>query len=771
MRKTRQIFVPHSLSRRRQRGRQLAVVAGIGLCTLLIGGTLLAKSYNLASLTSWIPFLNYSSIKPEDRGNTPVLRLVFLPAAQRADQLKAIAKGDKSLERSRARYILAADAIASKQGKQALAWLDGLEQDYPILSGYIALQKARAYELMGDKPKALAAWQDLLKHHSNKPVAAEALYALSGKNSKYLDSTITASKNQSGVMVKFQHFSAISAKDPKYWENAIAKYPSHPLILELAKAKIEKDPAQPELMSILTRYAFEQPKIANILDQFVAQYGKTGEEKDKPIITPKDWETIAISYWKDKKYSQASAAYSKAEPTPRHAYLAAQALQYAEKIGDAKLAYQKVVQDFPKAKESFDALLKIAKIEPDIEAVPYLDQAIDQFPDRAGEALLIKAETLERLQSQQAADIARELLLSKYSKSDAAAAYRWKLAKAKAGGGDVTSALQLAQTITKNNPHSFLSRQAGFWAGKWANKLGQKQEAKAAFEQVIANHPQSYYAWRSAAQLGWEVGDFTTVRQIDPKIVLPPTRPVLPVGSETLKELYQLGQDRDAWMLWQAEFTNRIQPTVSEQFTDGLLRSANGDYLEGISTIASIEDRETPQEKAEYDKLQKTPTFWYALYPIPFMDAIANYSKQHHLNPLLTISLIRQESRFESDIRSSAGAVGLMQMMPNTGDLVAKNIKLAKYNLDNPNDNIKLGTWLLGDILQAHNNNSLLAVASYNAGQGNTAQWLQGKGAIDPDEFVESIPFPETQDYVKQVFGNYWNYLRLYNPQIGEKIK
>ncbi|MCP2727213.1 lytic transglycosylase domain-containing protein [Limnofasciculus baicalensis] len=771
MRKTRQIFVPHSLSRRKQRKTLIAVVAGIGLCTLLLGGTILARNYNLGSVAGWLPFLNYNSIKPEDRGNTPTLRLVSLPAAQRAEQLKAIAKGEKSLERSRARYILAADAIAAKQGKEALTWLDGLDKDYPILSGYITLQKARSYELIGDKSQALAAWQDLLKHHSNKPVAAEALYALAAKTSKYLDSTLTASTNQSGVMEKFQHFSAISPKDPKYWENAIAKYPSHPLILELAKAKIEKDPAQPELMSILTRYAFDQPKITKILDQFVAQYGKTGEDKDKAIISPKDWEAIAIGYWKAKKYGQASAAYAKTEPTSRHAYLAALGLEYAEKRGEAKLAYQKVVEEFPRATESFDALVKIAKIEPDIEAVPYLDQAIDRFPDRAGEAVIVKAETLERLSSQQAAEVARELLLTKYSKSPAGAAYQWKLARAKAAGGDPKSALQLAQTITKNNPDSFLARQAGYWAGKWANKLGQKQEAKAAFEQVIANHPQSYYAWRSAVQLGWQVGDFSTVRQINPKIVSPPTRPILPLGSETLKELYQLGQDRDAWMLWQAEFTNRIKPTVTEEFTDGLLRIASGDYLEGISTIASLEDRETPQEKAEYEKLQKTPTYWYALYPLPFMDAIANYSKQHHLNPLLTIALIRQESRFESDIRSSAGAVGLMQMMPTTGELVAKNIKLAQYKLDNPNDNIKLGTWLLADLLQSHNNNSALAVASYNAGSGNTGQWLAGKGAIDTDEFVESIPFPETQDYVKQVFGNYWNYLRLYNPQIAAKIK
>lgn len=771
MRRRKQIFVPHSLSKRKQRKRQIAVVAGIGLCALLIGGSILGRNYNFGSALGWIPFLNYSSIKPEDRGNTPTLRLVSVPAAQRAEELKAIAKGDKSLERSRARYLLAADAIAAKQGKEALKWLHGLDKEYPILSGYIALQKARAYEAIGDKNKAAKAWQDLLKNHSNQPVAAEALYALSGKNSQYLDSTLTASTNQSGVMAKFPHFSAISPQDPRYWETAIAKYPSHPLILELAKAKIEKDPAQPDLMLILTRYGFDQPKITDILDQFVGQYGKTGEDKDNPIIREKDWEAIAKGYWKAKKYGQASAAYAKAEKTPRHAYLVALGLEYAEKRGDAKLAYQKVVEEFPRTTESFDALVKIAKLEPDIEAVPYLDRAIEQFPDRAGEAVIIKAETLERLSSQKAADLARASLLTTYSKSPGGAAYQWKLARAKAAGGDLKSALQLAQTITKNNPDSFLARQAGFWAGKWANKLGQKQEAQAAFQQVITNHPQSYYAWRSAGQLGWQVGDFKTIPQTNPKIVPPPTRSILPLGSETLKELYQLGQDRDAWLLWQAEFTNRINPTVTEQFIDGLLRIAKGDYLEGISTISSLEDREKPEDKAEHAKLQKNPDFWYALYPLPFMDAIASYSQERKLNPLLTIAIIRQESRFEPDIRSSAGAVGLMQMMPHTGELVSQKIELAKYNLDNPNDNINLGTWLLADLLQSHGNNSALAVASYNAGSGNTGQWLEGKGTIDTDEFIESIPFPETQDYVKQVLGNYWNYLRLYNPEIAKKMK
>ena len=108
--------------------------------------------------------------------------------------------------------------------------------------------------------------------------------------------------------------------------------------------------------------------------------------------------------------------------------------------------------------------------------------------------------------------------------------------------------------------------------------------------------------------------------------------------------------------------------------------------------------------------------------------------------------------------------------MPETGSWIAEKINLKQYNLENPNDNVKLGTWFLDFTHQEYNNNSMLAVASYNAGPGNVSKWLPTLPKEDPDEFVESIPFDETKNYVRQVFGNYWNYLRLYNPEISQIV-
>lgn len=131
---------------------------------------------------------------------------------------------------------------------------------------------------------------------------------------------------------------------------------------------------------------------------------------------------------------------------------------------------------------------------------------------------------------------------------------------------------------------------------------------------------------------------------------------------------------------------------------------------------------------------------------------------------------MRQESRFEKDIKSPVGATGLMQIMPETGAWIAPQINIKEYSLTDPEDNIKMGTWYLNYTHDTYNDNSMLAIASYNAGPGNVSNWISRYSLADIDEFVENIPFPETKNYVETVFGNYWNYVELYDPKIEEKL-
>jgi soluble lytic murein transglycosylase len=362
-------------------------------------------------------------------------------------------------------------------------------------------------------------------------------------------------------------------------------------------------------------------------------------------------------------------------------------------------------------------------------------------------------------------------LLADHSAADAAAELRWGLAERSLERGDLEAAQTWATAVVEQNPTSDVAPEAAFWLGKWALERGDEATATDRFEAVLRRYPESYYAWRSATLLGWEVGEFTTVRYQQPDVQPLGHRLTPPVGSPALVELYKLGQDYDAYAHWQTEFTNATDPSVPEQFTDGLMRLGVNDNLDGIYMISTLRRRTDPAEQADYQTLRQQTAYWEALYPFPYMDVVEKWAAERQLNPMLVIALMRQESRFEPQIRSVAGAVGLMQVMPATGDWIANQIDLTDYDLDDPDDNVKLGTWYLDYTHATYEDHSLLAIASYNAGPGNVDDWMNRFGLDDPDRFVEQIPFPETKGYVEAVFENYWNYLRLYNPAIAKKLE
>ena len=717
----------------------VAVGAGLLLCALL-GSSLLTLRMT-GFLKQGTGSQTQNSLSPaKEAEKSAVLPLVSLPPQARASRLEALAKQDtgialvsgvKSLDQHRARYLLASDLIGQKQGEKALTWLQGLESEYPVLASHIALKRAQAYEVMGDKAKAQEAWKAILKNYSDQPVAAEALYVLGKSN-------------------------------PDYWNQAITKFPAHPRTQEIISQQLSKNPNQPSLLLALAKHNPEGKGMGAVRDRLVDQYASQ--------LKPEDWESIAFGYWETQDYGKAANAYSKAPRTPRNAYRIGRGYQLKGKNPEARIAYQQLFKEFSTARETGRGLRHLANLSTSPDAIKYLDVVIRNFPNEAAEALLAKAEILNALGSTTSADQARKSVLTQFGNSNAAAEYRWKIAEARGRQGKFQEAWQWAQPITSQNPDSEFAPEAAFWVGRWAMQLGRQREAKAAFEHVLNRYPESYYAWRSARYLGWDVGDFTTVRNLKPDIIPPQMRSAPPAGSATLKELHQLGQDREAWALWQAEPKNLQEPTIAEQFTDGLMRLGVGDNLVGINKVWNLSLRETPEERSQWKALRQDLAYWHALFPLPFIEPIITWSQQRQLNPLLVTSLIRQESRFEPTIRSIAGATGLMQVMPGTGTWIAQKIDLKQYNLENPNDNVKLGTWFLDYTHQEYNNNSMLAVASYNAGPGNVAQWLTKYGFSDPDAFVEVIPFPETKGYVESVFENYWNYLRLYNPDISQLL-
>ncbi|MGF1542615.1 MAG: transglycosylase SLT domain-containing protein [Pleurocapsa sp.] len=636
---------------------------------------------------------------------------------------------DNSLDSSRSNFLLASNLIEQNRGQEALEALEGLEAKYPPLAPYVLLKQGRAYQLAGKTQDADKSWQVLFNQYPNSPARVEALYQLGKSN-------------------------------PAYWQEAIAKFPAHPRTQEIIRQLLQKNPHQPQLMAILVKYSPDDPGVDAMRDSLVAEYASQ--------LTPQDWQAIAESYWLKWDYGKAGQAYAKAPPTPRNLYRAGRGYHLGNSKTTAKQFYTQLIQKYPSAEETGLALSRLATIVSDKEALSYLERAIALFPQIAPEALLAKAKILDNLHSPTSANQARQTLLTEYANSETAAEYRWQIASQKAEGGDLVTAWQWAQPITENNPDSPLAPKAGFWIGKWAQKLDRSEDAQSAFKSVLSGFPRSYYAWRSAVALGWDVGDFTTVRHKLPQVVKNKEKIVLPAGSPTFQELYHLGLKEEAWGQFQLEIADKSELTVAEEFTKGLMQLYRGKNLRGINQIWYLKDRNHPEDKQQWHALQQTPQYWQGLYPFPFEDTILKWSQQRQLNPLLVTALIRQESRFEPEIRSWAGALGLMQVMPETGKSAAENIKLTDYSLTNPEDNVNIGTYYLDYTHQKYNNNSMLAVASYNAGPNAVAKWVSRYGLEDADEFVEKIPYKETKGYVESVFENYWNYMLIYNPEIGK---
>ena len=702
-------------------GLILVAIAGIGIVKFTPQGQELSQRI----------LDNHLFTHRQEEQPSAILPLISRSPAQRSAQLQAIITAKKNSRDSyRARYLLAVDLLRQNKEQAALEYLQRLDKKYPLLAPHILLKTAQAYRQSNQQVEAQKVAQKLIKQYPDSPLVVNASFLLSPSQADL--------------------FSELSSQ-----------FPHHPLNQKLARQLLPHQPDNFELLLWLAKYS-QDNDLNPIRDRLVLELPAELESED--------WEAIAHGYWRSGEHRKAADAYRFTPLNPRNLYRTARGFHLNGNLADARRGYQKLITEFHDARETGLALQYLASISGGKEALIYLDIVIEKFSERAPSALLAKAVIHDALKQPELANQARNKVLQDYPRSAATVEYRWKIAQKLAKGGKVAQAWQEIQPILEDDSNLNILPKATFWAGKWATQLGKQEEAKAAFEQTIANAPQSYYAWRSAVALGWDVGDFSNVGQLDLFLEFPPDNSPLPVGSEVLKELFLLGQYEDAWTILQSEIVDPQSLTVQEQFIEGLLLVRLGENSAGTQQIWDLAQRETPQDREQWQSLRKKPIYWYGLFPFPYQQAIINNSQQQEINPLLIVSVMRKESSFAPKIRSWAGAVGLMQIVPNTAKWVAQQTDLPDYVLTKPEDNIKIGTWYLAHNHQRYDDNSLLAIASYNAGTGNVSRWMKRYSLKDPDLFIEQIPFPETKDYVEGVFSNYWNYLRLYNPEVRDKL-
>lgn len=203
------------------------------------------------------------------------------------------------------------------------------------------------------------------------------------------------------------------------------------------------------------------------------------------------------------------------------------------------------------------------------------------------------------------------------------------------------------------------------------------------------------------------------------------------------RELFLVGLDGRGRSEWDAV----VAYFSPEEKLQAAVLAARWDWhSRAISTAASI---------GQYDDLTLR-------YPLPFRQSFEQYSSTASIPATWALGVARSESLFMRDARSSAGAIGLMQLMPSTGRKVAREIKLPYSGLDtltDPHKNIRLGTTYLGNMAERYDGNRVLATAAYNAGPHRVDRWLPESGVIDARVWIENIPFNETRKYVRRVLA------------------
>jgi soluble lytic murein transglycosylase len=279
-----------------------------------------------------------------------------------------------------------------------------------------------------------------------------------------------------------------------------------------------------------------------------------------------------------------------------------------------------------------------------------------------------------------------------------------------------------------------------YWKGRALSALGRQPEANALFAQLSNGF--HFYGQLAAEELGASI---STV----PQTYTPGHADVEAIaenpGLRRALALYRSGLRYEGALEWQwatSTFDDKALLAAAE------LAMRNEWYERGIHTA---------------DRTRVLHDFTLR-YPAPYRERLREVAAPLDLDEAWIYGLIRQESRFVTTARSSAGAGGLMQLMPSTAKWVAKRLGLTDHHstlVDGVDTNLSMGSYYLRQVLDSLDNSPTMATAGYNAGPRRAAQW-RAPTPLEGAVYAETIPFPETRDYVKKVMSNTMYYARLF---------
>lgn len=271
-----------------------------------------------------------------------------------------------------------------------------------------------------------------------------------------------------------------------------------------------------------------------------------------------------------------------------------------------------------------------------------------------------------------------------------------------------------------------------YWKARVMEQIGQKKEARALYAELARER--SYYGFMAADRLDLAYAfQHASVPVTEAEKAAMAERP----GMRMARELFTLGEIGDARRQW-----------------NWMMRKLNNRELQIAAVLANEwgwHDRAilTVNKSDHLDDLELR-------FPLLYRPIVEASARTHNIDPSWMYGVIRQESVFIPDARSSAGALGLMQLLPSTGHFTSRRLKLdvrGTRALLKPENNLRVGAGYLKIVLDQHRGHQTLATAAYNAGPNRIKRWMPEDANMPADVWVETIPFTETRNYVKNVMG------------------
>jgi soluble lytic murein transglycosylase len=299
-----------------------------------------------------------------------------------------------------------------------------------------------------------------------------------------------------------------------------------------------------------------------------------------------------------------------------------------------------------------------------------------------------------------------------------------------------------------------------YWSGRARQALGDTAVARARLALAVIDYGSSYYG-RLAAEALARLPMTATSASGAPDLQRAPS-PVQSVAfppTEGLIRMLIAAELYDAALLEIAFAGRQWSHSTLLDASRALVLNKQGELRSAITLLKRTYPQYLTARGADLPV-----ELLRVIYPVAYWPLVQKYSTERGLDPCFVAALIAQESTFDASARSSANAYGLMQLLPATARRVGRTIGLRSVttrSLVDPETNLRLGTAYFAALLEEFGETHL-ALAAYNAGERRVRAWVEERQGLPDDEFIDDIPFPETQNYVRRVLGTAADYCRLY---------